>query len=135
MMPWPTAVATYLVYLLIQAILMTWFFGILFQQHGMRKFKIGIGAMLILTTMIALPFGTTSVYLNQASPTPASVAEQPPDAALETYEPMRSELAMISVFYTIVLYFVLLPLLIVLEAAIAWFVAFRKRRTLGSTSL
>lgn len=123
---WQVALGTFLVYLLIQATLMSWLVGILFQQHEMRKFRVGIGAMLIITTMIALPMGATSVYRQQA--VPKTVAEKVPGDTSGIAN--KQELGMIMPIFAGILYFSLIPLLMVCEAILAWYVAkFNRRRS------
>jgi hypothetical protein len=120
---WPMALATFLVYLLIQAFLMSWFVGSLFQQHGMREFRIGIGAMLILTTMTALPMGTASIYRQLAMPEP--VAEQISGAS--PGKANREDLTFVVPIFAAIMYFSMIPLLMVCEAVLNWYLAFRKR--------
>lgn len=123
--PGPVAVATFLVYLLIQAALMSWLVGILFQQHEMRKFKIGIGAMMVLTTMIALPLGAASVYRQMSEPIPVPLAAEQ-DASTTPQTAARNEFA--GVMFAIIMYFALLPLLMVTEAILVWYLAYRTRQ-------
>ena len=124
---WPMALAIFLIYLLIQSLLMSWLVGILFQQHEMRKFKIGIGAMMILTTMTALPLGAASVYRQLSAPVPVPVTAENAQNA-ETSAPQtaaRDQFA--GVMFAAIMYFALLPLLMVNEAVLVWCLALRKR--------
>jgi hypothetical protein len=126
---WPFALATFFLYLLIQSILMLWLFGILFQEHEMRKFRIGIGAMLILTSMISLPFGTASIYRSQLTPGKVQVAEQEPGKPQGREAISPDELAFVNAGHVVFLYLSLFPLLLVLEAVMAWYLALRQRRS------
>ncbi len=128
-MAWPFSLATFLLYLLIQSILMLWLFGILFQEHEMRKFRIGISAMMILTAMIALPLGTASIYRSQLKPGKVRVAEQEPGKPQWREEISPDDLAFIHLGYVVFMYLSLLPLLLVLEAVMVWYLALRQRRS------
>lgn len=122
---WPITFLVFSVYLLIQSALMIWLVGLLFQQHEMKRYRFDIGGLLIITTMIALPLGAASALIRQAAPPTSAVAELPMEGAELT---RRNELTLINSVFAAALYFSLVPLLMVTEAALGWFVATRKRR-------
>lgn len=60
--------ASYAVFVLTQGILIAWLSSILGRLHDVSKAKFSIGALLIITTMIALPFGLASFLGQFADP-------------------------------------------------------------------
>lgn len=126
--PWFVSLGIYLCYLTVQAFLLCWLVGILFRQHEMRKYRIGIGGMLLITTMIALPLGASSIYRAQSvfKKVPA-VAEAGPGGVTDITQREESVDGVIIVL-NVIMYFAVLPLLIVFEAVLIWAVAIRNRK-------
>ncbi len=91
--------------------------SILVSEHGMRKWRIGIAGMLILTTMIALLFGVGSVLAEMLEP--------------ETHnqnEPVRAGKQFVGTLYGLLL-FTIIPLIFFLEAVASWTsMSFRPKR-------
>jgi hypothetical protein len=101
-------------YLLIAASLMTVLAGRLFRQHGLRKLKFDISAMLILTTLIALPLGFSSAFQYLGENVTANISPEERNTVL-------------TVVVSSLLYFSLFPILFAAEATLVWFSRWRNR--------
>ena len=108
-------VGLYLAYIVVAAGLVTWLTGRLFRQHEMRKLKFDIGAIIILTTLIAMPLGFGSAFQQLANNVGKSISQDDLDG------PMRVVIACM-------LYFSLVPILFATEALLVWALVWRKGR-------
>lgn len=85
----------FMAYAIVQGVLITLLARILYAQHGVEKLRFGTSALMVVTTILAIPMAFTSLIV-RSSDQPSSYS--------------------IAIFCVVVLLFVLYPILVICEA-------------------
>jgi hypothetical protein len=108
------------VYIVATGVMLAVLLGNLFEQHGLKKYKIGVGSMLMIMTLLALPLGLGNWLIEELTL----------NVQIEVSDERSRQSGMLAMkaFLILTLYFLMLPILVVTEAVLTSFIAAKQKR-------
>ena len=116
----------FVLYLIATGVLLSLLAGTLFQQHELRQYKVGVLGLLLIMTLIALPLGYANWLIElvfESEPVPTIDSQ----GGVEPLE-FQPDFTTARITITLMLYFLMLPTLVITEAIMAAYVAIKSRK-------